>query len=131
TFDPAEQRTVGKRDDVELLPASEFLLPAGGATELRARLKGTGAIGERLAADLDRFAAGPGAGAATASAGATSAIASGGATRAIDVGDAAEVWAAVLAPATGLDHLGPETILVLDEPGDIAESAAFLWRQAD
>ena len=47
------------------------------------------------------------------------------------VGDAAEVWAAHLAPATGLDHLDPGTLLVLDEPGDIAEAAAFLWRQAD
>ena len=54
-----------------------------------------------------------------------------GAGRAMVVGDAAEVWAAHLAPATGLDHIGPGTLLVLDEPGDIAEAAAFLWRQAD
>ena len=47
------------------------------------------------------------------------------------VGDAAEVWAAQLAPATGLDHVDPGTLLVLDEPGDIAEAAEFLWRQAD
>ena len=47
------------------------------------------------------------------------------------VGDAAEVWAAHLAPATGLDHVAPGTLLVLDEPGDIAEAAGFLWRQAD
>ncbi len=47
------------------------------------------------------------------------------------MGDAAEVWAAHLAPATGFDHLGPGTLLVLDEPGDIAEAAEFLWRQAD
>ncbi len=47
------------------------------------------------------------------------------------VGDAAEVWAAHLAPATGLDHVDPGTLLVLDEPGDLAESAEFLWRQAD
>ena len=38
----------------------------------------------------------------------------------------AEVWAAHLAPATGLDHIGPGTLLVLDEPGDIAEAAGFL-----
>ena len=25
----------------------------------------------------------------------------------------------------------PGTLLILDEPGDIAEAAAFLWRQAD
>ena len=53
------------------------------------------------------------------------------ATRAVEVGDAAEVWAAQLAPATGLDHIGPGTLLLLDEPGDIAEAAEFLWRQAD
>ena len=47
------------------------------------------------------------------------------------VGDAAEVWAAHLAPATGLDHVDAGTLLVLDEPGDLAESAAFLWRQAE
>ncbi len=52
-------------------------------------------------------------------------------TRAVAVGDAAEVWAAQLAPATGLDHVGPGTLLLLDEPGDIAEAAEFLWRQAD
>ena len=51
--------------------------------------------------------------------------------RAMAVGDAAEVWAAHLAPATGLDHIDPGTLLVLDEPGDIAEAAEFLWRQAD
>jgi transcription-repair coupling factor (superfamily II helicase) len=52
-------------------------------------------------------------------------------SRALAVGDAAEVWAAQLAPATGLDHIDPGTLLILDEPGDIAEAAAFLWRQAD
>ncbi|MDP9482541.1 MAG: transcription-repair coupling factor, partial [Chloroflexota bacterium] len=30
-----------------------------------------------------------------------------------------------------LDHLDPGTLLILDEPGDIAEAGAFLWRQAD
>ena len=34
-------------------------------------------------------------------------------------------------PSTGLDHLDPGTLLVLDEPGEIAEAAEFLWRQAD
>jgi transcription-repair coupling factor (superfamily II helicase) len=41
------------------------------------------------------------------------------------------VWAAQLAPSTGFDHLDPTTLLVLDEPGEIAEAAAFLWGQAD
>ena len=36
-----------------------------------------------------------------------------------------------MAPSTGLDHLTPGTLLVLDEPGDLADAGAFLWRQAD
>ena len=38
------------------------------------------------------------------------------------LGDAAEVWSGVLAPATGLDHVG-DAILVIDEPADVG--AAF------
>jgi transcription-repair coupling factor (superfamily II helicase) len=52
-------------------------------------------------------------------------------TRALRVGDAAEVWAPYLSPSTGLDHVEPGTLLVLDEPGDLADAADFLWRQAD
>ena len=55
----------------------------------------------------------------------------GGATRAIAVGDAAEVWAPYLATATGFDHIDPGTLLVIDEPADLAESTEFLWRQAE
>ncbi len=47
------------------------------------------------------------------------------------IGDAAEIWAAQLAPSTALDHVAPGTLLVIDEPGDVAEAAEFLWRQAD
>ena len=134
TFDPTDQRTIGKRTDVELLPANEFLLPPGGVADVRARLRGAGAIGERLSADLERFGTAPGGG-GTGSGGAATTRRetepNAPRTRAIDVGDAAEVWAGVLAPATGLDHVGSGTLLVLDEPGDIAESAAFLWGQAD
>jgi transcription-repair coupling factor (superfamily II helicase) len=129
SFDPTDQRTVGTIERAALLPASEFLLPAGGAAAIRERLgRAAARLPERLAADLDRFdseslQAGRAAtkGAATFS----------DATRAMAVGDAAEVWAAHLAPATGLDHIGPGTLLLLDEPGDIAEAATFLWRQAD
>ena len=121
SFDPTDQRTVGTIHRAVLLPASEFLLPAGGAGAIRDRLgRAAVRLPERLAADLARFDAEP--------------LASGrpaDASRALAVGDAAEVWAAHLAPATGLDHIGPGTLLVLDEPGDIAEAAQFLWRQAD
>ena len=51
--------------------------------------------------------------------------------RALAVGDAAEVWAAQLAPATGSITSIPARLLMLDEPGDLADAADFLWRQAD
>ena len=128
SFDPTDQRTVGTIDRAVLLPASEFLLPAGGADAIRARLgKAAARLPERLAADLDRFDTEA---LASGRSGATSA-APADTSRAMAVGDAAEVWAAHLAPATGLDHIGPGTLLMLDEPGDIAEAAEFLWRQAD
>src|SRR4051794_29524718 len=123
SFDPTDQRTVGTLESAVLLPASEFLLPAGGAAAIRDRLGRSAArLPERLAADLARFDTDPVSAAADRAP---------EATRALAVGDAAEVWAAHLAPATGLDHVDPGTLLILDEPGDIAEAAAFLWRQAD
>jgi len=112
-FDPTDQRTTGKVERVVLLPASEFLMPHGGDTGLRERLGSTvKRLSERLAQDLDRLAGTP-------------------EGRAAAIGDAAEIWAPVLAPSTALDHLGPETLFVIDEPGDIGEAGAFLWRQAD
>jgi transcription-repair coupling factor (superfamily II helicase) len=127
-FDPTDQRTVGPVAEAVLLPASEFLLPEGGVAALRERL-GTMAskLPERLASDLARFAGAEDPLRAAAPGPAHAA----GRTRALAVGDAAEVWAPYLATATGLDHIDPGTVLVMDEPGDIAESAQFLWRQAD
>jgi transcription-repair coupling factor (superfamily II helicase) len=129
-FDPTDQRTTGKLERAVLLPASEFLLPTTGVAAIRERLgRDAAKLGERLAADLARFE-----GAADDPLRPVSAASVGahpGASRAVHVGDAAEVWAAQLAPATGLDHIDPGTLLVLDEPGDVAEAAAFLWRQAD
>ena len=109
-FDPTDQRAVGPLERVTLLPASEFLRRPGGLTEALGRKAAK--LPERLAADLERFEASE-------------------TSRALNVGDAAEVWAPLLAPASGLDHVAPDTLLVLDEPGDIAEAADFLWRQAD
>jgi transcription-repair coupling factor (superfamily II helicase) len=123
SFDPTDQRTVGKVERAVLLPASEFLLPTTGVAAIRERLgRGAKRLPDRLAADLARFEG-------TTDDPLRPAVA--GESRALAVGDAAEVWAAQLAPATGLDHIDPGTILVHDEPGDIAEAAAFLWRQAD
>jgi transcription-repair coupling factor (superfamily II helicase) len=128
-FDPTDQRSVGRVDSIVLLPASEFLLPAGGA-ELRGRLgRGAAKLPERLAADLERFE--PSEGSRDAASGTGARIGTPAATsRAVNVGDAAEVWAPLLAPSTALDHIGAETLLMIDEPGDIAEAAEFLWRQA-
>jgi transcription-repair coupling factor (superfamily II helicase) len=125
-FDPTDQRSVGPVDNVALLPASEFLLPHGGAASIRDRLGSLAAkLPERLAADLARF---EGAGSAGT---APSDRAEANASRAIDIGDAAEVWAPYVAPAVGLDHLDEGTLLVLDEPADLAEAGGFLWRQAE
>ena len=134
-FDPTDQRSIRAVEEVVLLPASEFLVPRGGVAEIRARVallpgRLSGRMPERLAADLIRFEEGvrAGTGELGAHPGHVHDVAA--AARALETGDAAEVWAAVLCPATGLDHLAPGTLLVLDEPGDIAESADFLWRQA-
>ncbi len=129
-FDPTDQRTIGPATEALLLPASEFLVPAGGSGVLRERLgRLAPKLPERLVADLARFE-----GAEAARLGHDPGHRGPAAphpTRALEVGDAAEVWAAVLCPATGLDHVPPGTLVVLDEPGDLADSADFLWRQAD
>ena len=120
-FDPTDQRTTGVVDRVVLLPASEFLVPEAGTEALRGRLGPMEPkLSERLAQDLERLAG------STAPAPSTRSE-----SRAAAVGDAAEIWAPLLAPSTALDHLGPATLLVIDEPGDVAEAADFLWRQAD
>ncbi|HEY3334961.1 MAG TPA: transcription-repair coupling factor, partial [Candidatus Limnocylindrales bacterium] len=122
-FDPTDQRSVETIRTLTLLPATEFLLPEGGATEVKARLGRLATrLPERLAIDLARFT-----GEAT-DPDRPPAVTAG---RALAAGDAAEVWARLIAPSTGLDHLDPGTLLVLDEPGDLADAAAFLWRQAD
>ncbi len=123
-FDPTDQRTIRAVDVAELLPATEFLVPAAGPAEIRSRLgRLAGRLPERLEADLLRLegdAADP----------AAHRIAPASGARALDVGDAAEVWAAVLCPASGLDHVASGSLLVVDEPGEIAAAADFLWDQA-
>ncbi len=124
-FDPADQRSVGQVAEVVLLPASEFLRPEGGATALPERLgRRATRLPERLAADLQRLV---GDTQGDGIHGHEAAVLD----RALPIGDAAEIWAPIIAPATGLDHVPPDSLLVLDEPGDIADAAAFLWRQAD
>jgi len=119
-FDPTDQRTVGPAEAIDLLPASEFLLPTEGAAGIRARLgRLARLLPDRLAADLAHFEG------ADDDAPATTV-----GTRALEAGDAAEVWAAILCPASGLDHLPLETLLVVDEPADVASAAEFLWEQA-
>ncbi len=126
-FDPTDQRTVGPADEAILLPASEFLLSRDGVTAIRERLgRGADRLPERLAVDLARFE-----GHQADRAPSTAPTGTHGATRALDAGDAAEVWAGVVCPASGFDHIPPGTLLVLDEPGDLAEAGAFLWRQSE
>ncbi|MBF8291173.1 MAG: transcription-repair coupling factor, partial [Chloroflexi bacterium] len=131
-FDPTDQRTVGAIDVVVLLPASEFLLPADGAAELKVRLGALASkLPERLAGDLERLAGEQRDGTVSTASASTASTAAGTGSRAASVGDAAEIWAPILAPRTALDHVDPGALLVLDEPGDLAEAAEFLWRQAD
>ncbi|MGD0861431.1 MAG: transcription-repair coupling factor [Candidatus Limnocylindrales bacterium] len=134
-FDPADQRSLHPVEEVALLPASEFLVPAGGISEIRERLTSlpgrvAASLGERLAADLARFEEGVRAGTGELGAHSGHVHDLAASARALETGDAAEVWAAVLCPATGLDHVPVGTLLVLDEPGEIADAADFLWRQA-
>ena len=124
-FDPTDQRTVGTVERVVLLPASRVPAAARGG---RGSASASGDGGRSCPSGSPRTS--PGSRARTI-ARARPPRPAGGATRALAVGDAAEVWAPLLAPATGLDHVDPGTLLVLDEPGDLAEAAEFLWRQAD
>src|SRR3954447_3902801 len=56
-FDPTDQRSVDTVRELALLPATEFLLPPGGADEVRQRLgRLASKLPERLALDLARFA---------------------------------------------------------------------------
>jgi transcription-repair coupling factor (superfamily II helicase) len=129
SFDPTDQRTIGKVERAALLPASEFLLPTTGVAAIRGRMGRAARLSDRLAGDLARFE-----GAAEDPLRPAPSFAPeqhSGESRALPVGDAAEIWAPFLAPATGLDHVDRGTLLILDEPGDIAEAAGFLWRQAD
>jgi len=124
SFDPTDQRTTERITSINLLPATEFLIPTGGIDELRTGLgRAANRLPERLQADLARFEGARSEGTAAAS------KADGG--RALHAGDAAEIWAGIICPATGFDHVPPETLVILDEPGDLAEAAQFLWRQAD
>ncbi len=105
-FDPADQRGVRPAESVRLLPASEFALPAGTGTALAERLgRLANKLPEALATDLARFENG-------------------------QVADAAEVWAPLLAPATALDHLADE-VLLLDEAAEVQAAASFLMAQSD
>jgi transcription-repair coupling factor (superfamily II helicase) len=93
---------------VALLPATEFLMPPdAGAAWFRERLgRVASRLGATLQADLDRM------------------------LQSREPGDAAEIWAGVLAPATGLDHLG-DVVWLVDEPADVDQAAGFLWAQGD
>ena len=125
-FDPTDQRTTGKVERVVLLPgvgvprASRAARTACAHGSAPDRRSGSRSGSSRTSSDSSGVA---GSG--------ERAERSRSESRAAAVGDAAEIWAPLLAPATALDHLAPETLFVLDEPGDVGEAAEFLWRQAD
>ena len=123
-FDPTDQRSVEAVRELVLLPATEFLLPPGRRGRRPRRGSASSPRGSR---SVSRSTS-PGSRATPRTPIARPSSPPG---RALAAGDAAEVWARLIAPSTGLDHLDPGTLLVLDEPGDLAEAAAFLWRQAD
>ena len=96
-FDPTDQRSVEPVREVALLPATEFLLPVGGADEIRARLgrlaprlPGAARAGPRPLRRRGRRRPAPRRSPRVARS---------------TPGDAAEVWARLVAPHTGLDHL--------------------------
>ena len=132
-FDPTDQRTVQTVDRIVLLPASEFLLPVGGGAAIRERLGRLAArLPERLAADLARFEGdGPGDAARPRRP---------QRSRRPPVPARPGPSRSAMPPRSGRPSSrrrpawttsAPGTLLLLDEPGDIAEAAEFLWRQAD
>ena len=95
-----------------LLPASEFLVPPGGIVEIRERIAAHPRPHLRPSCPSawprtsTRFEEGVHAGTGEIGAHSGHVHDASAAARALDTGDAAEVWAAVLCPATGLDHVG-------------------------
>ena len=132
-FDPTDQRTTGRVEHATLLPASEFLLPASGAADAPRSTRACGEPAVRAARRRPRPVRGHDRRPAPTVRDAGRCPRRGRQrSRALKaVGDAAEVWAPYLAPSTALDHIDPGALLVIDEPGDVAEAAGFLWRQAD
>ncbi len=98
TFDPATQRSSGPREAARIGPARELTADAGPMRRLAAALQTGGLSGDtrdRFERDLESLrAGGP------------------------FEGDG--FYAPFLLEATLLDHLPPDTLLVLDEPADIA-----------
>ncbi len=139
SFDPADQRGTGPLDEALLLPASEFLLPSAPSTTGDAAAVPAGAFRDARA---DAVGANGGEGGADTGAWLRGRLAR--LARSLpdvlqadlarlevgQLGDAAEIWAGVIAPSNGLDHIG-DAIWLMDEPADIDQSAEFLWAQAD
>ncbi len=134
-FDPTDQRSLRPVDEVVLLPASEFLVPPGGVAEIRDR------VGAPAAAVRSCRSGWPRTWPASRK-GSTPARASSGrmpATSTTSPRPPAPSRPATR-PRSGPPSCAPRpasttcrssTLLVLDEPGDIADAADFLWRQAE
>jgi transcription-repair coupling factor (superfamily II helicase) len=97
-FDAATQRSYGLRDAVRIGPARELVADAGARRELGAALRLSGLHGDardRFARDVDRLREG-------------------------EAFEGDGYYAPFLLHATLLDHLPSDTLLVLEEPADIA-----------
>ena len=101
-FDPMTQASRGRLERATLLPAAEFLPPAGWQ-DLGARVPNLDS--EALAADLGRLEQG-------------------------DLGEAAETWARYLTAGPTADHLPSDAHLVLTDPAELGAIAADLDTQA-
>ena len=124
-------------------PAEAGRAPAGqrvprpGRRHGRASARGSGALAgrlpERLAADLARLegeAAAPPAGAPATPSAVRRRVARPARRAPSTSATRPRSGRPSLCPASGLDHLDPETLLVVDEPGEVAAAAEFLWEQA-
>ncbi len=106
-FDPATQRTVALLTEARVLPAREVQVPAAAAAALRARLDFAAmqhGLRAQLAEEIERLAAG----------------------QESDPG----FYAPFLSPALLLDHLPAGSLVVLDEPADVARLLDDLDAQA-
>jgi transcription-repair coupling factor (superfamily II helicase) len=108
SFDPTTQRSLARMNEAQIGPAREVLDGSGRIAELRSALDFGDLpedLQEQFEDDLDRLAAGEN-----------------------EAG--AGFWQPFLTSATLLDHLSPESLLVIDEPAELRQVLADLDSEA-